>query len=185
MERTINAFANLSGSSIKELQSFYSSDTYKLFEKGLISANEFREVVNRSLKATIEENDFDAAWNAMLLDIPNQRIELIESLGRHYNVYLISNTNEIHVPAFNSILSETTKYSDLSQLFLKTYYSHEIKMRKPDREIYDFVLSDSNLLPEETVMIDDRLDNLEGAREAGLGILHITESYTIIDHFSE
>ena len=78
MENTLVAFADLSGKSIEELQSFYLTDLYKKFEKGLISAAEFRGHVNDLLESSISENDFDGAWNAMLLDIPAERIELLE-----------------------------------------------------------------------------------------------------------
>jgi putative hydrolase of the HAD superfamily len=57
-------------------------------------------------------------------------------------------------------------------------------MRKPDLEIYEFVIEQNNLDPVETIMIDDRSDNLEGAKRAGLQTLHVSESYTILDHFN-
>ena len=81
------------------------------------------------------------------------------------------------------ILGKSSRYLDLGSLFLRAYYSHDRKMRKPDREIYDFVLNENSLNPEDTLMIDDRMDNLEGARLAGMGTVQITNDYTIIDHF--
>jgi len=178
------AFSELSQKDPKTLLGFYETDLYYQFEKGLISAQEFRDSVNQWLGSSISQLEFDDAWNAMLLDIPEERISLIKKLADSHNLYLISNTNEIHVPCFNAILESSTGHTDLKSLFINTYYSHEIKMRKPDVEIYYHVIEQNNLDPVETVMIDDREDNLQGAKEAGLNILQVSDSYTILDHFS-
>ena len=183
MEDTLRAFSDLSGRSIEQLTSFYMTDLYKQFEKGLISATQFRDEVNELLQSSIGDEDFDSAWNAMLLDIPRERIDVLERLNESHDLYLISNTNEIHVPAFNAILEESSGYNDLTSLFLKAYYSHDVKMRKPDVEIYEFVINENQLDPEKTLMIDDREDNLEGAKLAGLGTVQITDTHTILDYF--
>ena len=183
MEDTLRAFSDLSGRSIEQLTSFYMTDLYKQFEKGLISATQFRDEVNELLQSSISDDDFDSAWNAMLLDIPRERIDVLERLNESHDLYLISNTNEIHVPAFNAILEESSGYNDLTSLFLNAYYSHDVKMRKPDVEIYEFVINENQLDPEKTLMIDDREDNLEGAKLAGLGTVQITDTHTILDYF--
>ena len=56
-------------------------------------------------------------------------------------------------------------------------------MRKPGIEIYEFVLKDSQLLPEETLFIDDSLPNVEGAKQVGIQAIHLKPGQTILDLF--
>jgi putative hydrolase of the HAD superfamily len=122
-----------------------------------------------------------SAWNAMLLDFPKERIDLLAELRKKYNLYLFSNTNAIHLAAFQKTFAETFNGASLDGEFTKAWYSHLIKLRKPDVEAYEFVISDGGLNPAETVFIDDALVNVEGARKAGLHGIHLEPGKTILD----
>jgi putative hydrolase of the HAD superfamily len=185
MDRTVRIFSELSRRKYEELMaSFYMTDLFLEFEKGLMKVEDFREEVNQLLGTDLPEDEFDGAWNAMLLDIPPERIELLRTLGRKHKMFLISNTNAIHVPVFNRILKASTGVHDISELFDGVYYSHEVFMRKPDQEIFQYVLDQHDLKADETLLIDDRLDNLEGAASLGIKGIQITEKYSILDHFN-
>lgn len=174
VEKTISAFAQLSRLSEKEVEEAYlSADVFKQYEKGLISDDEFRQKlqVQFNLKATNEE--IDKAWNAMLGEIPNDRIESIKSLKQNYKCIVLSNTNAIHESAFHKILSNSFSYQHLSDLFHEVYFSHDLNQRKPDQEIYQNVLSLSQTEATEALFMDDGQINLDSASKLGIHTLQI------------
>jgi HAD superfamily hydrolase (TIGR01509 family) len=153
------------------------------FDCGRISENEFRAHLKKLLPQTVSENDIDNAWNAMLLDLPKERLELLEALGKKYRLFLLSNTNEIHVTAFSSYLNKTFGFNDFSSYFERWYYSCRIGKRKPDAETFQFVLNENGLKPEETLFIDDSPQHIEGAKKVGIHALLLSPGQTITDLF--
>lgn len=165
---------------------FYSSDFFLSYETGQINDEEFRNGIRTFLQKNIDDEDIDNAWNAMLLDIPKERIDLIQRIARKYDIFLLSNTNAIHIRGVEQALAQSTNFSTLPPLFQKIYYSHEVKMRKPNIEIYDFVLENANLKAEETVFIDDNAQNIEGAKKTGIhAILLDVKKNTVLDLFQD
>ncbi|MCZ8285071.1 MAG: HAD-IA family hydrolase, partial [Bacteroidia bacterium] len=108
------------------------------------------------------------AWNAMLLDFPLHRLELLKALKSKYRLFLLSNTNETHVREFEASLLNSQGYQNLEPFFEKVYYSCRMGMRKPDTEIFDYVLKENKLVPEETLFIDDTIHHIEGALKTGI-----------------
>ncbi|MEQ9440538.1 MAG: HAD family phosphatase [Cyclobacteriaceae bacterium] len=156
------------------------------YEKGLISSAEFREGIRAlSLNTTLTDSEIDDAWNKMLLQIPLARLELVERLRKDHRLFVLSNTNEIHVSAFNQIVQKTSGKPSLDHFFEKIYYSHLIKLRKPEREIYEYVVSDGGLIPKETLFVDDREENILAAQELGLQTFHVTPDQDILAFFAE
>jgi putative hydrolase of the HAD superfamily len=109
-----------------------------------------------------------SAWNAILLKFRVESLSVLEELKKNYNIYLLSNTNSIHLTAFNEILLEQTSKPSLDGYFIKSYYSHLINKRKPYIATYEWVIQDANILAAETLFIDDSINNIIGAKEAGL-----------------
>jgi glucose-1-phosphatase len=144
----------------------------------------FRLAINQMLGTALTDKQMDEAWNAMLLDIPQERIDLIISLRKKYKLYLFSNTNNIHILEVNKILKHSTGIHQLDDLFDKIYYSFIIQHRKPAAASFEFVLRNSQLLPGETLFIDDRLDNIMGAKQLGIHTVHIQAPITIVDVFN-
>ena len=144
----------------------------------------FRQTINHLLGTALTDAQVDEAWNAMLLDIPQERINLLLSLRKKYKLYLFSNTNHIHILEVNKILKQSTGIHQLDDLFDKIYYSFEIQHRKPAASSFKYVLQDSQLLPEETLFIDDRLDNIMGAKQLGIHTVHIQAPITLVDVFN-
>lgn len=143
------------------------SGFFDRFEKGEISSANFRKEIKQFLDSNISDLELDQAWNKMLLDIPARRIEIIKQLKTQYQCVLLSNTNQIHYDFYRKELEKVHAYEKFSDLFDKTYFSHEIGMRKPDKEIYNYVLEDLKLKPEEVLFIDDTQKNIEAANELG------------------
>ena len=109
----------------------------------------------------------------MLGTIPSERIELVHRLKERYRVLLLSNTNAIHVPAFEAIVARTNGIPDLKGLFHGAYYSCEIGLRKPDAEVFHYVLRRHALEPGRTLFIDDSIQHVLGARAASLQAEHL------------
>jgi putative hydrolase of the HAD superfamily len=153
------------------------------FDCGRISENQFRDHLKKFLPANVRDEAIDAAWNAMLLDLPKERLALLEALGKKYRLFLLSNTNEIHVTAFSAYLQKEFGFNDFSAYFERWYYSCRIGKRKPDAETFQFVLNENGLLAEETLFIDDSPQHVEGAKKAGIHGLLLSPDKTISDLF--
>lgn len=167
-ERTFRAFMNL-GARLEEINK--DSVIFNDFETGKVDAATFRDYFLKVLNNKVSKEQVDGAWNAMLLDLPAHRVDLLKKLRKQFRIYLLSNTNSIHIDSFNQYLTQYHKGLDWMGLFDKVYYSYEIGHRKPDRSIYEYVLNDQGLIAAECIFIDDSKPNLAGAREAGLHVV--------------
>lgn len=173
--RTVNAFKTLGKENFERLYTQSKQDKiFDLFETGSISATEFRKYMKAFLDDTIPESVIDNAWNAMLLDLPEQRIELLLKLKERYKIFLFSNTNEIHLDAFRKIIFDAYGNSHLLEtIFHQTYYSHILGLRKPTVEAFQKILDNHQLIPEQTLFIDDSIQHIEGAQKLGIQTHHL------------
>jgi len=142
------------------------------FETGELSNEDFISFFQQQ-KPELTTVKLMEAWNSMLLDIPAERISLIEELRKEYNIYLLSNTNEIHYSFIENYYQTEFKAESFMSLFKKVYLSHEMGLRKPDVAIFEKVLSDSNLIASETLFIDDSLEHIKSAKKVGIITKHI------------
>ena len=125
------------------------------------------------LDPTLTDALINANWNAMLGSVPQERIQLVHRLKERYHVLLLSNTNAIHVPAFEAIIARENGIADFKQLFHGAYYSCEIGLRKPEASSFLHVLEKHNADPTRTLFIDDSIQHVHGARKAGLHAEHL------------
>ncbi len=175
-QTTAREFAKLGGISEDEVHHrMIQSREFHDYEKGLTSDASFRGRVREILGINAPDVEIDRCWNAMLLDIPINRIQLLKRLKTKYRIFLLSNTNEIHLKCFTGIVRQATGKASLDSYFEKAYYSHRMKMRKPDPEIYDFVLDENKLNPTHTIFLDDNLANLIGAELCGIKTFHVQD----------
>jgi len=166
--RTANAFKNIGVTNFDKVCS--QAKQNKVFddlETGKLSPPEFRDYLKKE-QGLLSDADIDNAWNAMLLDLPKKRVELLEKLKINYRIFLLSNTNKIHIKAFQQIVSTSYKGSLFDTIFEQHYYSSEIGMRKPNADCFEFVLNSNNLEASETLFIDDSIQHIEGAKKIGL-----------------
>ena len=183
-QNTIDEFSKLG---IKNASSFYSkkvqTDLFNQIETGKITAEKFlTELQKETNNATI--NQVKDAWNSMLLDLPNERLELIKALKNKYRIYLLSNTNNIHIDAFKKQLGNA-KWEDFCNLFDKMYLSHEVGLRKPNAEIFKHILTEQKLKAEEVFFIDDSPQHIEGAKKLGIKTHHLLDNENITTLFPD
>ena len=167
---TIDAFQALG---FEDFDSQYSQMTQSgLFddlETGKIDELEF---VNRIQKILPNAGHADIinAWNALLLDFPVGRIATVQSITKRFPTCLLSNTNAIHYRAFSKTFLKHVwpEHQGFKSLFKKAYLSHEINLRKPDKEAFEYVLADQGWEPSRTLFVDDSPQHLIGAAACGL-----------------
>lgn len=168
----------LSPNSLKVLHNFeigsISVETF-LWNLQLISTNEMPQGL-----------DLIKAWNAMLIGWDTEKFEFLLDLKTKYNVYLLSNTNELHLNWVYQDLKTNHNIEDFdTRFFHKTYYSHLIEKRKPNADIFEFVQNDSLLNPSETLFIDDNKENVDAAKSLGWHTYHHNPKENLIDVFKD
>jgi epoxide hydrolase-like predicted phosphatase len=154
---------------------------YMRFEKGEMSPDEFRNMLRTGLNNHETDEQIDHAWNLILGEIPAHRVTFLESLKPKYRTFLLSNTNQIHYDHYQAQFRNTYNYPSLDSLFEKAYYSFQLKLYKPDPAIFEYVLKDSGLDPEETLFIDDYLKNVEAAKKCGLHVIHLVDGMEVAE----
>jgi len=179
--KTEKAFADLG----VQFNDFYSqhhaSELFELLETGKISPEEFHDSFVEETGLHLSYEELKNAWTALLVDFPIERLQWLQEIGKRYKIFLFSNTNKIHYDVFTEMFHEQTGFKDFTKLFVKTYYSHEMGLRKPYPESYLYILNEQQLRPEETLFIDDTLKNIEGAKQVGLQTIHLVYPETVLD----
>ena len=168
----INGLQQAGFANVKEqLQAFDREGIFQKFELGEMTAEEFRSAIRENSTVTLTDEEVDALWNLMLLEIPREKLELILDLRGKYMVYLLSNTNSIH---WDYVCKNAFNYRGfrVNDYFEETFLSYEMHLAKPDKAIYEKVLQDANLLAEETLFIDDSEANCKAAEEVGIHAHH-------------
>jgi glucose-1-phosphatase len=145
----------------------YQTKIFDDFETGKINSNEFRKSLNTIYKLNLEDYKIDEIWNKMLLGLNNNSYNIINELSKNYNIVLLSNINQIH---YNYAYNEL-KY--LLPLFNKVYFSFQIRMRKPNRDIFEKVLKENSFVPNETLFIDDSIQHIDTANKLNINTLHL------------
>ena len=180
--RTINLMNSLVGVEVYSRAHQY--DFIDQFEMGQISTEEFYLEINALAKASGQKHDLsssmiDNAWNAMLLGMPEVRLEWLRKVSSKKRVFLLSNTNAIHKKAFDEIAAKAIgSIKIFDELFEGAYYSHLIGFRKPNPDSFKYIIDRHGLDPHHTLFIDDTASNLIGAEAAGLKGLHLTSDVT-------
>jgi putative hydrolase of the HAD superfamily len=180
-----DVFINLDKPAIKreliklEIPEALSLDMYHIaseYEKGLISTEAFISHFNEKFP-NITSQDFICAWNSIILNFPEHRLEFIESLSKtnDYQLILLSNTNALHI---EQVVKNMTlaRYERFKNCFHKFYLSQEIHLSKPSLSIYEFVLNENHLQPNQCLFIDDLEENTKAAANLGIHTWNINPS---------
>lgn len=181
--RTEQAFVNLGITDFaRRYSQLQQTDIFDQLETGKIDSTVFVAAIREMSGRDITDNQIIAAWNAMLLDLPLRRLQLLQQLQLHFDLFLLSNTNEIHEAAFNQILKAQTGFNSMGVFFDKVYYSHRVGMRKPDPAIFKMILDRHGLDAEKTLFIDDSPQHIEGAKTTGIQTIYLEPGMTIEEH---
>lgn len=155
----------------------------ELFDKldiGQITTLEFCEGVRRiSGKHDLGDSEIIKAWNELLIGVPKGNHEVLLEMKAKYRTFLLSNNNEIHYQSIMDYLKREYGLEDNSSFFEKDYYSHLMGMRKPNADIFEFVINEHQLVPKRTLFLDDSPQHLVTAKKLGLQTELITQPETL------
>ncbi len=182
-QRTEDAFTSLG---VKDIRNYFghghASSFFKEYEVGRISDQQFVDSIRQLTGlSSVSDKAIIDSWNALLLDFPPERIQLLKELRKSYRLFLFSNTNALHLAALQQTYINTFGGGSLEDHFEKTYYSHLLGMRKPDRESFEHILQENQLNAGETMFVDDAIVNVEGAEQAGLTGLFLRPGVSLLD----
>ena len=158
----------------------------KQYEIGKISTQQFVDT-SKLMFPTISEIEFKNAWNAILKDFPLHRLYFLRKLvaSKKYRIFLLSNTNSLHISWIQNTWG-LDLYSEFKKCFEKFYLSHQIHLRKPNEDIYKFLLNENKLVPQETFFIDDTEENTITASTLGINVWNINPACEdVVDLFSQ
>ncbi len=151
------------------------------YETGKISTDEFLELLSTYLKNGYTKADIIRIWNSIILDMPAERLKMLQELKKNYHVHLLSNINDLHANCFEESFRQWFN-EDPRKYFDRFFYSHQIGRRKPDVSTYAWVLEQLSADPEKAIFIDDMPENIEGARNAGINAYQLMNHKTDVIH---
>lgn len=155
---------------------------FALYETGGITSEEFVSTLQLAAPVALTEQQVTDAWNAILIGIAAERFPMLLQLRERYKVFLLSNINDLHERWIADYLRREHQIEDFeTRYFDGVYYSHLIRLRKPNRDIYEYVMADAELVPEETLFIDDLSVNVEAAKSLGMRGLVKLPGIDIVD----
>ena len=166
---TRRAFEKLGVRNFDEMYSQSGADIlFRELETGKISEENFYNEMNKCTGLQLSPAEINQAWNSMLLDFREDSLQFLDLLKKKYKLFLLSNTNHIHIKEFNKIYTRKKREKPFINFFDKAYFSCEIGLRKPDAACYEWVLKEERLVPEKTIFVDDSIHNVEAAKLAGM-----------------
>jgi putative hydrolase of the HAD superfamily len=181
---TVGEFAKLGFNDFEKLNTLeFTEEILGKFERGILTPEVFRDKLRVFLDIKISDQEIDDAWNALLFDIPGIRIDIIEQVKSNYQIFLLSNSNEIHYDLFIRDLQLRFGYGEFDELFDKAYFSFDLHLLKPNPEIFEFVINQHDLDLSTTLFIDDNIKNIEAAKKLGIKTYHLTKPERIRDIF--
>jgi HAD superfamily hydrolase (TIGR01549 family) len=185
LDNTINTFKEFGFPQLDELDIVFSKFPYfRQFELGFISPEQFLSEVRKMSDKVPSNEIIEKAWNSMIGGFFKGSVPLIQRLGKKYRMFLLSNTNAIHEKEYNNRLKKDHGIENLTELFEKVYYSHDLHLSKPDPGIFKYVLKRHGLVPEETLFVDDVLIHIESASKLGIKTFHLEYPLKFTDIFS-
>lgn len=167
-QRCLDNFSKLGMSDVESLLDIYhQQDFFQKYEKGLITTAEFRDVIRSKTEKPVTDAQIDDAWNSFLMNIPSYKLDLLLNLRKDYVVYLLSNTNELH---WEWSCKHVFPYKTfrVEDYFEHIFLSYKMKMAKPDAGIFQKVLDETGIVPQETLFIDDSDANCRTAEALGI-----------------
>jgi len=157
------------------------NDVFLRYEVGQISTEVFRDELRKISNQNFKDFEFDEAWNSIIKDFPIENISFLKRLKTEYRTFLMSNTNELHIKHCSQKLSDNFDCNKFDDLFEKVYYSHTSGMRKPNNDFFEHILNENGLKAENTLFVDDFIENIETANQLGIKTFHITNGCKIVD----
>ncbi|MBE8596052.1 glucose-1-phosphatase [Xenorhabdus sp. BG5] len=178
-KRVLAVWSNLSGTPLATLTpKFSQGETLEKHERGQISDTEFAEMMCDEMEVSLSFEQFAEGWNTIFIDVRQEVIELMNKLrAKGHRVVVLSNTNRLHLDYWSVHYPEIAASAD----FL--YLSQNLGMRKPNLDIFNYVLAAEGVTAEQAIFFDDLLENVEAAKKSGINAIHVSDRRVIPDYF--
>ena len=153
----------------EKFQSLQQKQYFQQFETGNVSVPDFKQQLKEiAVNKNITEEEVVHHWNGILKEIPKHRVDVLKQLSKKYKLILLSNTNHIHMDFIRKYMQAEFGEDILQENFHTCYYSQEIGLRKPNKEIYEFVLQQQGITASESLFLDDKPENLSEPEKLGI-----------------
>ncbi|CAM3816862.1 glucose-1-phosphatase [Xenorhabdus thuongxuanensis] len=178
-KRVLAVWSNLSGTPLATLTpKFSQGEAIEKHECGKISDTEFAERMCDEMEVSLSFKQFAEGWNTIFIGVRQEVIELMNKLrAQGHRVVVLSNTNRLHIDYCSVHYPEIAVSAD----FL--YLSHELRMRKPNLDIFNYVLAAEGVTADQAIFFDDLLENVEAAKKSGINVIHVADRSVIPDYF--
>ena len=173
------AFAQYGMNDFEKLYTLASqNELFDRLEVGSITENEFYDEFRRVTGCKLDNKTLEQCWDALIMDFPSARIEMLKRLKNEgkYRTFILSNTNIIHYRFYTALLKRPRGVDGLESLVEHAYFSHEIGLKMPNREIFDYVVEHSHIKPEESIFIDDNEANIKAANALGFNTIFLKDN---------
>ncbi|MEA3448035.1 MAG: HAD family phosphatase [Bacteroidota bacterium] len=176
----VNAFTKIG---LKDFDTMYhqtlQTDLFNLLETGKISEAYFRDEMRRISGIPWTDKQIDEAWNTIILEFRPATIEMLKKLSKSCRLFLLSNTNSIHFRSYNQQIKQRFCRDGLSAFFERMFLSHQMGVRKPDSEIFFLMQKQTEVVPAQTLFIDDNAENIKTAQSLGYHTLHLRDGMKV------
>lgn len=185
-EATMKSIARRGITNLEKIQpKLLASDTYYKLETGAISPDNFRAAIREAVDVPYSDEEIDEDWNAMLLDIPPERVKFMTRLKSKYKLYLLSNTNHIHWLSYDRYFQDHFDYPGINTFFTHCWYSYLMGVRKPDPAIFRKVMEEGGFRKGEVAFVDDLKENVDVAATQGMVPVHLPPGMEIMELFDQ
>lgn len=180
-QAVVKEFNRLTDGRGKDLKELLIGSPYLFqYETGQIEDQSFIDAICGLFETKITYADFYYAWNLMIKDISVKRLELMKQLKKTHKVLVLSNTNKMHEECFEKMMMEKVGVT-MRNLAHHAFYSHDIGLRKPNQDIYEYVIQDQGIDPTKSLFLDDKLENIQAAQAVGMKAVQVMFPDQIFD----
>lgn len=166
----------------EKLHQYHADLFFNDYETGKLSSADFVQKIKEiAHDAGISDDTIMQHWNGILLDIPKHRIDLLYELKQKYTLILLSNTNDIHLEFIINYLQEQFGKNSFDEIFTHQFYSQKMGLRKPNKDIYEFVIEAAGIVPNEAYFFDDKPENLIEAKNLGINTVLVDRDIFLQD----
>lgn len=183
VEGCISAFEQAGAVNVRQLLTGTNElDFFRDYECGKISTPQFRDAIRRNISKPLTDAEIDRMWNMELLTIPEEKLQLLVELSKHYRLFLLSNTNELHWE-YGYKQAFCYEGKDYTTYFERIFLSYRMHLAKPDPVIFQRALQEAGLEPAATLFIDDAVVNCQAAASTGMHTVHYLPGTNLCDVF--
>ena len=156
---------------------YHQRGVFELLESGRIGAEEFRLELEKLCHRSLTYADVLGAWLGYVGNpMDEEKLHVLDQLKEEgYRTFLLSNTNP-YVQAWAESADFSQTHRPLSSYLEKCYTSYEVGIMKPDAGIFEYMLADAGILPEETIFLDDSPANIATAASLGIHTLLVEKN---------